>query len=227
MEIKFQIPNSVTSGGAAGWSTLKKLIQPLPRAKRSNGSSTIPKTGHINPRYRAYGKARLDTIQRSNTQEEWELSWKEPAHTFPLRWAAGWRFSLEYRVDDFAAEIGFLTDILGLPVNLCTPDFFRFITPSGDFCLGVAAASETEPATPPGALRIQFSITRLTETYEELQSRGIVFETPLQPIQEGSTQSIASFRTPHGISIDLFGDIAPKEVSRSRKPREAVTNGEV
>jgi hypothetical protein len=52
----------------------------------------------------------------------------------------------------------------------------------------------------------------LTETIQELESRGIVFDRPIST--EPAGWQVASFRTPHGLSIDLVGQIEPAEISR-------------
>ena len=74
----------------------------------SNQNDQLPR---INPRVRAYGKARLDIARRAQSRQDWDTLWKKPLHEFPFTWGAYWKQSIEYRVADFAAEIGFFIDV--------------------------------------------------------------------------------------------------------------------
>jgi catechol 2,3-dioxygenase-like lactoylglutathione lyase family enzyme len=161
---------------------------------------------HVNPKFRAYGKARLDIARRADNPEDWNRLWKRPAYPFPFNWGNHWKQCVEYRVDDFAAEVGFFIDILGLPVNAFDPDYAMFTSPDGDFYFSVVPAVEGEPSTPPDAFRIQFMVEDIQETALELERRGIPFEQWPQPCYEGSSLQIGYFRTPHGICIDLWGN---------------------
>jgi catechol 2,3-dioxygenase-like lactoylglutathione lyase family enzyme len=158
----------------------------------------------INPRVRALGKARLDVARRAQSPADWQSLWKPPAHPFPFTWGERWKQCVEYRVDDFAAEIGFFIDILGLPINALDPDYAMFTSPDGDFFFAVVPA-EAGATTPPDAIRLQFLVADLYTTAEELESRGIAFEHPPQPVQPGAALHVATFLTPHGICIDLWG----------------------
>ncbi len=158
----------------------------------------------INPRVRALGKARLDIARRAQTPADWQALWKAPANDFPFAWGERWKQCIEYRVDDFAAEVGFFIDILGLSVNALDPDYAMFTSPQGDFFFAVVPAGDG-PATPPDAIRLQFMLSDIFAAVEELQRRGIAFEGPPQPVQPRSTLHIATFLTPHGICIDLWG----------------------
>lgn len=160
---------------------------------------------HINPRFRAYGKARIDIAKRVRDQGDWYKLWKEPTNPFPFSWGSNWRQCVEYKVDDFAAEVGFFIDILGLPVNAFDPDYAMFTSPRRDFFLSIVPAFEDEYSTPPEAIRIQFMVDDIFSTVEELERRGVEFEQQPQACQEGSSLYIGYFRTPHGICVDLWG----------------------
>jgi catechol 2,3-dioxygenase-like lactoylglutathione lyase family enzyme len=160
---------------------------------------------HINPRFRAYGKARIDIAKRVRDQRDWYRLWKEPSNPFPFAWGENWRQCVEYKVDDFAAEVGFYIDILGLPVNAFDPDYAMFTSPRRDFFLSIVPAFEDEYSTPPDAIRIQFMVDEIFSTVEELERRGVEFEQQPQACQEGSSLYIGYFRTPHGICVDLWG----------------------
>jgi hypothetical protein len=159
----------------------------------------------VNPRVRAFGKARIDIAQRAHSREDWDKLWKRPIHPFPFAWGDCWKQCVEYKVDDFAAEVGFFIDILGLPVNAFDPGYAMFTSPHGDFFFAVVPAPEDGESTPPDALRLQFMVTDILATTTELESRGIEFEQPPQPCQPGSSLYIGYFRTPHGICVDLWG----------------------
>ncbi len=169
------------------------------------------KQHHVNPRFRAYGKARIDIAKRARNQADWFELWKNPTNSFPFAWGENWKQCVEYKVEDFAAEVGFYTDILGLPVNAFDPDYAMFTSPNKEFYFSIVPTLEGEYSTSPEALRIQFMVMDLLETVEELQHRGVVFEQLPRACQEGSSLYIGYFRTPHGICIDLWGFIDSQE----------------
>jgi len=159
----------------------------------------------VNPRVRAYGKARLDIASRVHTPADWEKLWKRPTYPFPFTWGAFWKQCIEYKVDDFAAEVGFYTDILGLPVNALDPVYAMFTSPGGDFFIAIVPTPEGTRSTPPDAIRIQFMVADVFATAKELERRGISLEQWPQPCTTGSSLYIGYFRTPHGICVDLWG----------------------
>jgi catechol 2,3-dioxygenase-like lactoylglutathione lyase family enzyme len=108
-------------------------------------------------------------------------------------------------VDDFAAEVGFYTDILGLPVNALDPGYAMFTSPGGDFFIAIIPTPQDARSTPPDAIRIQFMVADLFATVKELERRGIAMEQWPQPCAIGSNLYIGYFRTPHGICMDLWG----------------------
>jgi catechol 2,3-dioxygenase-like lactoylglutathione lyase family enzyme len=159
----------------------------------------------VNPRVRAYGKARLDIASRVHTPSDWEKLWKRPAFPFPFTWGVYWKQCIEYKVDDFAAEVGFYTDILGLPVNALDPGYAMFTSPGGDFFIAIVPTPQGAHSTPPDAIRIQFMVADVFATARELEQRSISMEQWPQPCADGSTLFIGYFRTPHGICVDLWG----------------------
>lgn len=161
----------------------------------------------VNPRVRAFGKARIDIAGRAKNQAEWEKLWKHPANSFPFIWGESWKQCVEYRVDDFPAEVGFFIDVLGLPVNAFDPGYAMFTSPKGDFFFSVIPAPPAEQSTPPDAFRLQFMVKDIMAITHELQRRGIDFEQPPQPLSPGSSLFIGYFRTPHGICVELWGTV--------------------
>jgi hypothetical protein len=165
---------------------------------------------HINPKVRAYGKARLDFTLRAKNEAEWMQGWHDALYEFPFRLSNGWRFGFEYKVDDYAAEIGFFVDQLGFPVVSFSPSYAQFTTPEQNFIFSIAHALEGEISTPPETVRLHMQVLDLEDTVQELQSRGIDFEQ--EPyLLESSSSMVASFRSPHGISIDLWQSVDHRE----------------
>jgi catechol 2,3-dioxygenase-like lactoylglutathione lyase family enzyme len=160
---------------------------------------------HVNPRFRAYGKARIDIAQRAATRDDWDRLWKKSTYPFPFSWGSSWKQCVEYKVADFPAEVGFFIDILGFPVNAFDPDYAMFTSPSGEFFFSVVPVLESEKVTPPDAFRLQFMVDHIMETAAELERRGVKFEQWPTRSSEKSPLLIGSFHTPNGIGIDLWG----------------------
>ena len=160
---------------------------------------------HINPRFRAYGKARIDIAQRAASRDDWDRLWVKSAHPFPFSWGRSWKQCIEYKVADFPAEVGFFIDILGFPVNAFDPDYAMFTSPDGDFFFSVVPVQNKKEITAPDAIRLQFMVENIFETASELEKRGVKFEKWPAKSSEKSSLLIGSFRTPNGISIELWG----------------------
>jgi catechol 2,3-dioxygenase-like lactoylglutathione lyase family enzyme len=105
------------------------------------------------------------------------------------------------------AEVGFYTDILGLSVNALDPGYAMFTSPGGDFFIAIVPTLEGTRSTPPDAIRIQFMVADVFATAKELERRGISLEQWPQPCALGSSLYIGFFRTPHGICVDLWGQV--------------------
>lgn len=160
---------------------------------------------HINPRFRAYGKARIDIAQRAATRDDWDRLWKKSTYPFPFSWGNSWKQCVEYKVADFPAEVGFFIDILGFPVNAFDPDYAMFTSPNGEFYFSVVPVLDSEEVTAPDAIRLQFMVEHILETAVELERRGVKFEQWPTQSSKNSSLLIGSFRTPNGIGIDLWG----------------------
>ena len=160
---------------------------------------------HVNPRFRAYGKARIDIAQRAATRDDWDRLWKKSTYPFPFSWGNSWKQCIEYKVADFPAEVGFFIDILGFPVNAFDPDYAMFTSPNGEFFFSVVPVLESEEVTAPDAIRLQFMVEHILETAVELERRGVKFDQWPTQSSENSPLLIGSFRTPNGIGLDLWG----------------------
>jgi catechol 2,3-dioxygenase-like lactoylglutathione lyase family enzyme len=169
----------------------------------------------VNPRVRAYGKARIDLAGRLKNPGDWEKLWKPPSNPFPFTWGESWKQCVEYRVDEFAAEVGFFVDVLGFPINALDSGYAMFTSPQNDFFFAIVPTTGNEQATPADAFRLQFMVKDLISTYQELLRRGIAFELAPQPLLPGSSLAIASFRTPNGISVELWGVMLEKPAPKS------------
>ena len=159
----------------------------------------------IDPRIRAYGKARIDVTVRAKDEQDWQKLWKQPRYDFPFEWGDSWKHCIEYKVDDFAAEVGFFIDYLGLPVAAFSPNYAMFTSPGQDFFFSFSTVREGEQSTPPDTLRMQFGVRDIQRTVEELEERGIIFEKRPDESDEKDTMLTGCFRSPHGICIELVG----------------------
>ena len=161
---------------------------------------------HINPRFRAYGKARIDVTQRAKNEQEWQNQWRDPLHKFPFSPGSGWRFCFEYKVDDYAAEVGFFIDVLGFPVRAFSPSYAQFTSPDGEICFSVLATGEGEESTPPDSIRLYLNVDNLSQASSELVSRGIAYEAITGEGKAGGGLQAGYFRSPHGVCIELWSE---------------------
>lgn len=180
----------------------------------------------INPRFRAYGKARIDIARRAMTRADWDQMWVKPTYPFPFSWGSSWKQCVEYKVMDFPAEVGFFIDILGFPVNAFDPDYAMFTSPNGDFFFSVVPAREDEAPTPEGAIRLQFMVENIIETAHELERRGVKFDQMPARVADNSAFLIGSFHTPNGIGIELWGFDARFKYPEEPQSREDGVEGQ-
>jgi catechol 2,3-dioxygenase-like lactoylglutathione lyase family enzyme len=159
----------------------------------------------VNPRIRAYGKARIDLAIRLNNATDWDEQWKPPSNPFPFTWGESWKHCIEYRVDDFAAEVGFFIDILGFSINALDSSYAMFTSPQHDFYFAIVPTTTDEVPASPDAFRLQFMVRDVNATYQELLRRGIAFELTPQPLCPASSIMIATFRTPNAIPVEIWG----------------------
>lgn len=173
---------------------------------------------HVPARVRAYGRARIEIAQRAQTRQEWDELWKPPSQPFAFDWGPYWKHCIEYKVEDFSAEVGFFIDLLGLPVNAFNENYAMFTSPDHEFYFAVVPADKAKP-TPADGLRIQFMVADIFKTTEKLQQRGIQFVQQPLPVSEGSNQWVASFQTPNGISLEIWG-VVETQISPAREVPE-------
>ncbi|MFH0766457.1 MAG: VOC family protein [Calditrichota bacterium] len=155
---------------------------------------------------RKHGYDRLEIARKSKSPEEWNQLWTPPKHPFSFQWTDWWKMTVEYKVDDFPAEVGFYIDILGCPINALDHAYAMFTGPNEDFHISVVPTPTGERPTAPDAFKIEFMVKNIQEYAEELENRGVTFKQKVQRYgQEGSKFKNGWFRTPHGIVIMLWG----------------------
>lgn len=160
--------------------------------------------------YRKLGEKRLEVARKAKTKEEWDKLWTQTKHPYSFELGPCWKNCMEYKVADFAAELGFFVDILGFVPNALGEDYAMFTSPDGDFYFSIVPAGDGEP-TPKDALRIQFMLQDIHKVTRDLKSRGIEFEKDPEPASEGSPMLSGTFRTPNGIPVDLWGMVEDYE----------------
>ncbi|UCH58964.1 MAG: hypothetical protein JSV61_12195 [Anaerolineales bacterium] len=163
----------------------------------------------VHPLVRAYGKARIEITRQAKNEQEWQKHWRAPQNPFAFQWGDTWKQCVEYKVNDFASEVGFFIDLLGFAVDTFSPSYARLTTPDEDFYFAISEVRPDEQATPAEALRLQFCVVDLEELLHKLEERGILIE--LNEVEGSSGIKVGSFQTPHGICIDLV-DLPSGEV---------------
>jgi hypothetical protein len=158
-------------------------------------------------RARDLGLARIRLAGELTSPEDWKERWPEPRNPYPFA-LSGWRQCLCYTVDDYAAEAGFLIDVLGLPAPLFGPDNALLTSPDREFSFQICGTGEDELPTPPDTIALMFYLDNIREACNALAARGVAFHEPLAPVGgEGSAFHSAEFRTPHGVSVTLWGNV--------------------
>lgn len=167
------------------------------------------------PDCRKLGEARLEVAKVAKTQADWKRLWKKPSNAWAIKWGTCWKACIEYVVADFAAEVGFFVDVLGFPTNAFSADYVMFTSPDKDFFFAIVRSKEGAVPTPKESIRIQFMVENIYETALEFEKRGVDFEKKPHAYQ-GSPIYSATFRTPNGIPVDIWGMVDPKTTIKRR-----------
>jgi catechol 2,3-dioxygenase-like lactoylglutathione lyase family enzyme len=163
---------------------------------------------------RAFGKRRLDALTRIKSREDWQRLWPKQRHAYPFTWGDCWKAVAEFGVKDFAAELGFYLDVLGMTVNATWPDHAMIMTPDGAYTFTIYRAKRTS-----SELNLQFMIGNIREAVAALKRRGVV---PVQDLKadwgEQSPMRTFKCKSPSGVVITLWGMVKSKrKAAKTRK----------
>lgn len=103
----------------------------------------------------------------------------------------------------------FYRDKLGLEVIQEEGEFAAFKLPEGDATLVMGKHSEVHgQTTEPNRIMVNFGVTDIQKTFEELRGRGVEFTKEPTPEPDGPV-IIATFRDPDGNTLQLFQMTGP------------------
>ncbi len=153
---------------------------------------------------REHGVRRLEIAEKAKSVEEWVALWHDPPHAYLFNWGDCWKATIEYRVEDFSAEIGFWIDIVALECNVLSSDFAMVLSPDHHFCISIKRAEDGD-ITPANAISIQFMLKDVCRVAAELEERGVHFEKEVAPETPGGSLYHGVLRTPSGIAVELYG----------------------
>ncbi len=157
---------------------------------------------------REAGNKRLAASAPDSSAEERDKLWADSEHPFPFRWGNCWKHTVEYRVADFPAEVGFFVDVLGFDINVLDAGYAMFTHPEREFYISVIPVADGAEPTPPDVFSLQFKLENILDATTEIERRGVTFEQPLEHCGgPESLQHTAAFRTPAGIRIVLWGGV--------------------
>jgi len=168
----------------------------------------VMETTHESVGLQLIGQQRLAAAASAKTQEDWSKLEASLPYQFPFDWGNCWRQSTEYRVRDFAVEVGFYTDVLGFSIVLLSDTYAMFTSPDNAFNVAFVPV-EPGTETPPHALAIEFMVNSIAETVQKLQHRGVSFESLPSPPTSHPILTTAVFRTPNAIQIRLWSVVSP------------------
>lgn len=155
------------------------------------------------------GQERLASAANATSQDDWNNLVASLPYQFPFDWGDCWRQSTEYRVCDFAAEVGFYTDILGFSIMVLGSNYAMFTSPDKAFNVAFVPVKHGDE-TPPNAIAIEFMVGNIVDTVKRLQERGVDFESiPTLPDSQ-PVLTMAAFRTPNGIQLRLWSVVSPE-----------------
>ena len=156
-------------------------------------------------KFRDLGKKRIEAVKSFTKPEDWKTGWDTPKFPYLFELGPCWKQMIQYFVDDFAAEAGFFIDCMGFTSNAFGEDYAMFTSPDHDFYFSIVPSSEKQAATPTDAIIIEFMIKDILTVALELEKRSICFEEKPHAFEEDSPLFCASFRTPNGYKVRLWG----------------------
>lgn len=149
------------------------------------------------------GKERIEFSKSCKSQDDWE-KWESPKNDYAFEYGSCWKSTIEYRVENFEAEVGFFIDVLGTDCVTISENYAMLRGWEQEFAFSVRRPKDDETTTPKDAFVIEFMVKDMMKTAENLLSRGIHFIEEPRREAEGSPMKIASFQTPHGMKIKLW-----------------------
>jgi predicted enzyme related to lactoylglutathione lyase len=155
----------------------------------------------------ALGAERLASLAPGMQVEPTQLPWAPADAGQAFATGTCWTQCTFYTVDDFATEVGFYADVLGLKTFMIAQSEAMFTSSSNEYYIGVRAADEEHTPAAPNSVRVQFMVENIEKVVEELERRGIVYESRPEPTDEGSPMWFGTLRSPHGVRVDLWGMI--------------------
>ncbi len=148
-----------------------------------------------------YGMRRLDVLKRITSRDDWMKLWPKARHSYPFVWGDCWKAVAEFGVKDYAAELGFYLDILGMKVNATWPDHAMIMSPEGDYTFTIYRAKRTATE-----LNLQFMIGNIQQAVAKLKRRGVTVVQDLNA-DWGEQNPMRTFKlkSPSGMVITLWG----------------------
>lgn len=161
-------------------------------------------TASMAERCRELGRRRIEALANCRTPDDYRQAYVEPPPV-ALQWGTCWKHTVEYRVDDVAAEAGFFMDLFGFDANVLSPEYVMIMGREGEFFLSFRPPAGGEQTTPPDALSLEFMVADVKATAAELERRGAVLTQPPEPYgAEGSAMVTCLLQTPHGVQVKLW-----------------------
>ncbi len=125
---------------------------------------------------------------------------------FPFKWGDCWHFAVEYRVADFASELGFFVHFMGFSLNALSPEYAMFMSPGEDVFIAIKPAGQGAESRDMGAFRICFMLENILDATNRMKERGIAFDTAPQPLADVDRPMYrAELTSPNGLRIELWG----------------------
>ncbi len=115
----------------------------------------------------------------------------------------------EYAVVDFAAEVGFFSEVFGFGSIAMTADYALFTPPTGDFHFSIRLADDQHLASSFDGLKLLFMTADFDAAESHIRDNGLVPDAEVRP---GSpVQRVLHFATPAGLPIEIWEDPTPKQ----------------
>ena len=130
-----------------------------------------------------------------------EAAVQDVASVMPFEWGECWRFAVDYDVDDFAAELGFASYVLGLTVVAHETGYALLNSCDGHLTLAIREARTTKPGR--RNFRLCLMVSDLRATITTLRARGASIHLASEP--SASRLGCAIVKMPSGVQIEIWG----------------------